>query len=136
PPPSRPSTAARGKEKSPMPGPLHGVRVLDLSRILAGPWATQVLADYGADVIKVEHPGTGDDTRQWGPPWLSDLDCRQTGESAYFLAANRGKRSIAIDLATVAGQDLVRELARKSDVVVENYKVGTLARFGLDYAAL
>ena len=119
-----------------MAGPLAGVRVLDLSRILAGPWATQVLADYGADVIKVEHPGTGDDTRHWGPPWLKDAMGEPTQTAAYYLAANRGKRSIAIDLAKPEGQQLVRDLAGASDVLVENYKLGTLARFGLDYATL
>ena len=119
-----------------MAGPLTGVRVLDLSRILAGPWATQVLADFGADVIKVEQPGAGDDTRHWGPPWLAGADGAPTTTAAYYLAANRGKRSIAVDLATPDGQRLVRDLAGKSDVVVENYKLGTLARFGLDYATL
>lgn len=119
-----------------MSSPLDGVRVLDLSRILAGPWATQVLADFGAEVIKVERPGTGDDTRGWGPPFLSDDDGNPTAESAYYLGANRGKRSLAIDFTSVQGQQLVRELAARSDVVVENYKVGGLARYGLDHASL
>ncbi len=117
-------------------GALDGVRVLDLSRVLAGPWCTQVLADYGAEVIKVEQPGRGDDTRTWGPPWLRDEQGRETTESAYFLAANRNKRSIAVDLASADGQAVVRELARHADVLVENFKVGALARYGLDHAAL
>jgi crotonobetainyl-CoA:carnitine CoA-transferase CaiB-like acyl-CoA transferase len=110
--------------------------VLDLSRVLAGPWASQLLGDYGAEVIKVERPGTGDDTRHWGPPWLCDPDGRQTEESAYFLSANRNKRSITIDLANPSGKCVVRELAAKSDVVIENFRVGTLARYGLDWATL
>jgi crotonobetainyl-CoA:carnitine CoA-transferase CaiB-like acyl-CoA transferase len=116
--------------------PLDGVRVLDLSRILAGPWATQVLADFGADVIKVERPQGGDDTRGWGPPWLHDADGVATAESAYYLGANRGKRSVAIDFTGERGQALIRDLARHCDVLVENYKVGGLARYGLDYASL
>jgi len=116
--------------------PLDGVRVLDLSRILAGPWATQVLADFGADVIKIERPQGGDDTRSWGPPWLHDLDGMPTAESAYYLCANRGKRSVAIDFTGARGQALIREMAKHSDVLVENYKVGGLARYGLDYASL
>jgi formyl-CoA transferase len=113
--------------------PLAGVRVLDLSRVLAGPWATQLLADLGADVIKVEKPGAGDDTRHWGPPWLE-----HGGEkvAAYFLAANRGKRSVAIDLATEEGAALVRRMAADADVVVENFKVGGLRKFGLDAESL
>jgi crotonobetainyl-CoA:carnitine CoA-transferase CaiB-like acyl-CoA transferase len=122
------TTAARG--------PLTGVRVLDLSRILAGPWAGQLFADLGAEVIKVERPGKGDDTRSWGPPFLKDRDGRDTGESAYFLCANRGKRSITLDIAKPGGQQLARELAQISDVVLENYKVGDLKRYGLDYGAL
>ncbi|MFZ5844289.1 MAG: CaiB/BaiF CoA transferase family protein [Pseudomonadota bacterium] len=114
-------------------GLLTGVRVLDLSRILAGPWATQFLADLGADVVKVEKPGEGDDTRRWGPPFLKDGQGRDTGESAYFLATNRGKRSIAIDFTVPEGLRLVRELAARADVVVENYRVGALARYGLGY---
>ena len=115
------------------PQPLAGIRVLDLSRVLAGPWSGQMLADYGADVIKVERPGGGDDTRTWGPPWFGDPAERM---SAYYLSANRGKRSIAIDLATPEGEALVRRLAAQADVVLENYKVGQLAKYGLDYAAL
>jgi crotonobetainyl-CoA:carnitine CoA-transferase CaiB-like acyl-CoA transferase len=119
-----------------MAGPLQGVVVLDLSRILAGPWATQVLADYGADVLKVEHPQGGDDTRKWGPPYLKDADGRDTGESAYYLSTNRGKRSLAIDFSRPEGQDLVRRMAAGADVLVENFKVGGLARYGLGYADL
>ena len=114
--------------------PLDGIRVLDLSRVLAGPWATQLLADLGAEVIKVEKPGQGDDTRAWGPPWHEGPDGARV--SAYFLSANRGKRSIAIDIAKPCGAALVRRLAAKSDVMVENYKVGALARYGLDAVAL
>ncbi len=112
---------------------LQGVRVLDLSRVLAGPWSGQLLADYGADVIKVERPGAGDDTRGWGPPYWGD-PADQT--AAYYLSCNRGKRSIAIDIATPEGAALVRQLAAEADVVLENYKVGQLAKYGLDYAAL
>lgn len=115
---------------------LEGVRVLDLSRILAGPWATQVLADFGADVIKVERPGVGDDTRTWGPPYLKDADGNDSSESAYYLCANRGKRSVAIDFTQPEGQALIRELVARCDVLVENYKVGGLKKYGLDYASL
>lgn len=115
---------------------LDGVRVLDLSRILAGPWATQVLADFGAEVIKVERPGVGDDTRSWGPPYLKDAAGNDTAESAYYLCANRGKRSVAIDFTTAGGQALIRELASRCDVLVENYKVGGLKKYGLDFASL
>lgn len=117
-------------------GALSGIRVLDLSRVLAGPTAGQILADLGADVIKIERPGSGDDTRQWGPPWLTDADGNDTGESAYYLGANRGKRSAAIDLAAEDGASIVRELATHADVVLENFRVGGLARYGLDYATL
>jgi len=113
--------------------PLKGIRVLDLSRVLAGPWCTQLLADMGADVIKIERPEVGDDTRHWGPPWHESGD---ETVAAYFLAANRGKRSAAIDFARPEGADLIRKLAAKSDVVVENFKVGGLAKFGLDAATL
>ncbi|MBS0366483.1 MAG: CoA transferase [Proteobacteria bacterium] len=119
-----------------MSAPLQGVRVLDLSRVLAGPWATQLLADFGAEVIKVEEPRHGDDTRRWGPPWLAARDGSATGESAYYLSTNRGKRSVAIDLAQPEGARLVRELALQSDVLVENFKVGGLARYALDYRSL
>ena len=115
---------------------LGHLKVLDLTRILAGPWATQNLADMGAEVIKVERPGVGDDTRAWGPPFLKDRDGRETADSSYFLSANRGKKSITVDLAHPEGQALIRELATQADVVVENYKVGTLARYGLDYDSL
>ena len=118
-----------------MTGPtlLEGVRVLDLSRVLAGPWCGQLLADYGADVIKVERPGAGDDTRGWGPPFWGEGAQRT---AAYYLSANRGKRSIAIDIASPEGAELVRKLAAHADVLLENYKVGQLARYGLDYASL
>ncbi|TWO68205.1 CoA transferase [Caenimonas sedimenti] len=115
---------------------LDGIRVLDLSRVLAGPWCTQTLADLGADVIKVERPGTGDDTRTWGPPFLRDRDGRDTAEAAYYLGTNRNKRSITCDIAKPEGQALVRELAAHCDVFVENYKVGDMARYGLDYATI
>lgn len=115
---------------------LSNLKVLDLSRVLAGPWASQILADLGADVIKVERPGQGDDTRSWGPPFLKDEQGRDTADGAYFLATNRGKRSITLDLQTAEGQALVKQLCRDADVVLENYKVGTLARLGLDYASL
>jgi crotonobetainyl-CoA:carnitine CoA-transferase CaiB-like acyl-CoA transferase len=117
-------------------GPLAGIRVLDLTRVLAGPFAGQILADLGAEVVKVERPGTGDDTRAWGPPFLKDHEGKDTHESTYFICANRGKRSITVDLAHAQGQALVRELAARADVLLENYKVGDLARHGLDYAAL
>ena len=115
---------------------LDGVRVLDLSRILAGPWATQVLADFGADVIKVERPGAGDDTRTWGPPFLKDADGNDTTESAYYLCANRGKRSIAIDFTQPQGKALIHALVAQCHVLVENYKVGGLKKYGLDFASL
>lgn len=116
-----------------MPRPLSHIRVLDLSRILAGPWASQNLADLGAEVIKIERPGTGDDTRDWGPPFLKDKSGKETHESAYFLSVNRGKKSVTLDLAKPEGRKLARELAAKSDVVIENYKVGGLAKYGLAY---
>ncbi len=119
-----------------MSGALDGLRVLDLSRVLAGPWATQIFADMGADVLKVERPGEGDDTRTWGPPWLKDREGRDTTDAAYYLCANRGKKSVTLDIATPEGQAKVRELAAQSDVLVENYKVGGLAKYGLDYASL
>lgn len=116
--------------------PLAGIRVLDLSRILAGPSCAQLLGDLGADVIKIEKPGDGDDTRKWGPPFLKEADGVATAESAYYLCANRNKRSLAIDLTHAEGQSLIRQLAAQSDVLIENYKVGTLARYGLGYAEL
>lgn len=115
---------------------LDGLKVLDLSRVLAGPWAGQMLADLGADVVKVERPGSGDDTRAWGPPWLKDADGRDTADAAYFFCANRNKRSIAIDIATPEGQALVRRLAERADVVLENFKVGGLKAYGLDWDSL
>jgi formyl-CoA transferase len=116
-----------------MSRPFEHLRVLDLTRTLAGPWATQNLADLGADVIKIERPGTGDETRSWGPPWLKDREGRDTPEAAYFLAVNRGKRSVTVDLAHPSGQRIVRDLAARSDVLVESFKVGDLARHGLAY---
>ncbi len=115
---------------------LQHIRVLDLSRVLAGPWCSQNLADLGADVIKIERPGAGDDTRSWGPPYLRDADGHDTSEAAYYLAANRGKRSVTLDIASTEGQEIIRKLARQSDVVLENYKVGQLKKYGLDYESL
>jgi crotonobetainyl-CoA:carnitine CoA-transferase CaiB-like acyl-CoA transferase len=119
-----------------MAGPLSNFRVLDLSRVLAGPWVGQTLADLGAEVIKVERPGSGDETRAWGPPWLKDAAGEDVGESAYYLSANRGKKSIALDIASPEGRQAVRDLAARSDVLLENYKVGGLAKYGLDYESL
>src|SRR5512145_1563208 len=107
-----------------MPGPLAGIRVLDLTRVLAGPWTGQNLADLGAEVIKVERPGKGDDSRAFGPPWLKDANGNDTAESAYYAAANRGKKSITLDISKAQGQNIVRELAARSDVLLENYKFG------------
>ncbi len=119
-----------------LPTALGHIRVLDLSRVLAGPWCSQNLADLGADVIKIERPGVGDDTRAWGPPYAKDTAGHDTSEAAYYLAANRGKRSVTVDIASAEGQALLRDLAASADVVLENYKVGQLARYGLDYASL
>jgi crotonobetainyl-CoA:carnitine CoA-transferase CaiB-like acyl-CoA transferase len=119
-----------------MPGPLAQLRVLDLSRVLAGPWAGQNLADLGAEVIKVERPQVGDDARAFGPPWVKDRSGQDTSDSAYFTAANRGKKSVTVNIAHPAGQAIVRELARVSDVLIENYKFGDLARYGLGYGDL
>ncbi len=119
-----------------MSGPLAHLTILDLSRVLAGPWCTQLLADLGATVIKIEKPATGDDTRAWGPPYLKDAQGRDTSEAAYYLCCNRGKLSVAADFTAPAGQKIVRDLARQSDVLVENYKVGGLAKYGLDYGSL
>ena len=119
-----------------MSGPLSHLTILDLSRVLAGPWCTQLLADLGATVLKIERPGGGDDTRAWGPPFLADATGRATQEAAYYLACNRGKQSIAIDFTKPAGRDLVLALARQADALVENFKVGGLARYGLDYASV
>jgi formyl-CoA transferase len=119
-----------------MAGALSHLRVLDLTRVLAGPWCAQVLADLGAEVIKVERRGTGDDTRAWAPPYLKDEAGNDTSEAAYFLSCNRGKKSVTVDIATPEGQDIVRRLAQRSDVVLENYKVGDLDRYGLGYQRL
>ncbi|MDP3413818.1 MAG: CoA transferase, partial [Polaromonas sp.] len=116
-------------------GALSHLRVLDLSRVLAGPWASQMLADLGAEVIKVEHPDRGDDTRSWGPPYLAD-EAGEAVESAYFLCTNRNKKSVALDMASPQGQAQIRAIAAQSDILVENFKVGGLARYGLDYASL
>jgi crotonobetainyl-CoA:carnitine CoA-transferase CaiB-like acyl-CoA transferase len=119
-----------------MPGPLHGIRVFDLARILAGPTCTQLLGDLGADVIKIERPGQGDDTRKWGPPYVRDKDGKDTAESAYYLSSNRNKRSLAIDISKPEGQALARRLIARCDIMVENFKVGDMARYGLSYADL
>ncbi len=118
------------------PAPLTGIRVLDLTRVLAGPWCTQNLADLGAEVIKIERPGSGDDTRAWGPPYLKDEAGNDTSEAAYYLSANRNKLSVALDIASPRGAELVRELALQSDILVENFKVGGLSKYGLDYDSL
>jgi formyl-CoA transferase len=117
-------------------GPLAHLTILDLSRVLAGPWCTQLLADLGATVIKIERPGSGDDTRAWGPPFLKDAQGNDTSEAAYYLACNRGKLSVAVDFTKPEGQRLVRDLALQADVLVENFKVGGLAKYGLDYASV
>ena len=119
-----------------MPGPLSHLVVLDLSRVLAGPWCTQLLADLGATVIKIERPGGGDDTRAWGPPYLRDAAGHDTSESAYYLSCNRGKLSVAVDFTTPEGRQIVVDLARQADVLVENFKVGGLGKYGLDYASV
>lgn len=116
--------------------PLSGIKVLDLSRVLAGPWCTQNLADLGADVIKIERPGTGDDTRGWGPPFLKDQDGNQTTEAAYYLSANRNKRSVAVDFASEQGAELIKAMVKDCDILVENFKVGGLKKYGLDYQSL
>jgi len=116
-----------------MPGPLSHIRVLDLSRVLAGPWAAQNLADLGAEVIKIERPGAGDDTRGWGPPWMKDGQGKDTAESAYYLSVNRNKKSVTLDIAKPEGRKIARELADKCQVLIENYKVGTLKKYGLGY---
>ncbi len=119
-----------------MSGALSHIRVLDLSRVLAGPWAGQTLADMGAEVIKIERPGRGDDTRGWGPPFLKDMDGHDTSEAAYYLGTNRGKKSLTLDISRAEGQELVRQLAARSDILLENYMVGTLSRYGLGYEDL
>lgn len=118
------------------PAALSHLKVLDLSRVLAGPWCTQMLADLGADVVKVERPGLGDDTRQWGPPFLKDAQGNDTAQATYFTACNRNKRSVTIDMAKPQGQQLIRQMAAQSDILVENFKVGGLQQYGLDYASL
>ena len=128
--------AAEGLHGSEDNKALSNIRVLDLSRILAGPWCTQNLADLGAEVIKIERPGVGDDTRQWGPPWLPGENEQQAADSSYYSAANRGKKSVTVDITTLEGQNLVRTLARSSDVFIENYKVGNLKKYGLDYDSI
>ncbi|NDF78100.1 MAG: CoA transferase, partial [Betaproteobacteria bacterium] len=115
---------------------LDGIRILDLSRVLAGPWCTQTLADLGADVIKIERPGAGDDTRSWGPPFLKDAEGKDTPEAAYYLGTNRNKRSLTCDISQAEGQALIRELVTHCDVFIENFKVGDMARYGLDYESL
>ena len=115
---------------------LSHIRVIDMARILAGPWCAQNLADLGAEVIKVERPGVGDDTRGWGPPWINDAKGQSTGSSSYYGSANRGKKSLTVDISTHEGQCIIRELVAISDVLIENYKAGDLKRYGLDYAAL
>lgn len=117
-------------------GALNGIRVLDLSRVLAGPWCGQILADLGAEVIKVERPKLGDDTRSWGPPWMKDNSGQDTQEAAYYQSTNRNKLSVAIDIASPEGQELIKALIQNSDVVIENYKAGSLKKYGLDYAAV
>lgn len=119
-----------------MKSALSHIKVLDLSRVFAGPWATQNLADLGAEVIKIERPGRGDDTRAWGPPFLKDPDGNDSRDSSYFLSVNRGKKSVTVDISTPEGQEIIRELAKTADVVIENYKVGTLARYGLSWEDL
>jgi len=119
-----------------LPPPLAHIKVLDLSRVLAGPWATQMFADLGATIFKIERPGKGDDTRGWGPPFLKDDDGNETKESAYFLTTNRGKKSITVDITTPEGQNIIKELAKRCDIVVENFKVGGLKKYGLDYPSL
>lgn len=119
-----------------MSGPLAGLRVLDLTRVLAGPWCTQILGDLGAEVIKIERPGVGDDTRHWGPPWFLRPSDTELGEASYFLSTNRSKRSVTVDLARAEGQELIRQLAAQSDILVENFKTGDLARKGLGYEQL
>jgi crotonobetainyl-CoA:carnitine CoA-transferase CaiB-like acyl-CoA transferase len=130
------SHLAKRLQMSQRPAPLTGIRVLDLTRVLAGPWCTQNLADLGAEVIKIERPGAGDDTRAWGPPYLKDEAGNDTTEAAYYLSANRNKMSVALDIASPRGAELVRELALQSDILVENFKVGGLKKYGLDYESL
>lgn len=118
------------------PAALDGIKVLDLSRVLAGPWCTQILADLGADVIKIERPGVGDDTRTWGPPFIKDADGNDTDQASYFTACNRNKRSVTVDMATPDGQALLKQMAAQADIVVENFKTGGLRQYGLDHESL
>ena len=118
------------------PAPLTGIRVLDLTRVLAGPWCTQNLADLGAEVIKIERPGSGDDTRGWGPPYIKDQNGQDTTEAAYYASANRNKLSVALDIASEQGSGLILELVRQCDILVENFKVGGLRKYGLDYESV
>jgi len=118
------------------PAALDGIKVLDLSRVLAGPWCTQILADLGADVVKIERPGVGDDTRTWGPPFIKDADGNDTDQASYFTACNRNKRSVTVDMATPDGQALLRQMAAQADIVVENFKTGGLKQYGLDHESL
>ncbi|KIQ28486.1 CoA-transferase [Variovorax paradoxus] len=118
------------------PAALDGIKVLDLSRVLAGPWCTQILADLGADVIKIERPGVGDDTRTWGPPFIKDADGNDTDQASYFTACNRNKRSVTVDMATADGQALLQQMAAQADIVVENFKTGGLKQYGLDQESL
>ncbi|MGI9366066.1 MAG: CaiB/BaiF CoA transferase family protein, partial [Rhizobiaceae bacterium] len=119
-----------------MSGPLKGIRVVDMSRVLAGPSMTQIFADLGAEVIKIERPGTGDDTRHWGPPWLQDKDGNDTKEAGYYLSTNRGKHSLTVNVSHPEGAQIVKDLAREADFFVENFKVGGLAKLGLDYESI
>ena len=119
-----------------MPSALSHLRVLDLSRVLAGPWSSQILADMGAEVIKIERPGSGDDTRDWGPPFIKDKSGKDTREAAYFLSANRGKKSLSLDISKPEGQEIIRNLAAISDILIENFKVDGLKHYGLDYTSL
>ncbi|HWT21292.1 MAG TPA: CaiB/BaiF CoA-transferase family protein, partial [Variovorax sp.] len=118
------------------PAALDGIKVLDLSRVLAGPWCTQILADLGADVIKIERPGVGDDTRTWGPPFIKDANGNDTDQASYFTACNRNKRSVTVDMATPEGQALLKQMAAQADIVVENFKTGGLRQYGLDHQSL
>ena len=131
-----PSAGRRKKSMNEKPSALGHIKVLDLSRVLAGPWCTQMLADLGADVVKVERPGAGDDTRHWGPPFLQDGVGKDTDQASYFTACNRNKRSVTIDMAKAQGQALIRQMAAQSDILVENFKVGGLSNYGLDYESL
>ena len=132
----RASEPASGDQAVEVTGPLQGIRILDLSRVLAAPWCVQNLGDLGADVIKIERPGPGDESRHWGPPWLPGTDGQATRESAYFMSTNRNKRSAAIDMAKPEGQAIIRRLAEQADICIENFKVGDLARYGLDLSLI